>query len=340
MRLAPRGVRAVLARALESNGASFFGAAILSSAYGAIGRRTVCRPLDFPASVRVIGVGGSTLGGSGKTPIAIAIARALAERGERVVLVGHAYRARPGFDRVVSTSDHVREVGDEALLAARALAPIGVEVIVSTTRREAVSFASRRARWLVLDGMLQSRPHRLTRAVLALDARAPWGSERFPPSGDLRAPRDALLDAADLVALVRDERDTEPIPIESHGKRVFEILTHADRVTDRGGRSVPLTEIAPTRLGLLVAVARPQRIEACLARRGIRPAVTLALADHERPTEFDIDRALSAAPQVDAWVTTAKCATKLPDAIRGAPVWALDYRVELSDSLISAVVNE
>jgi tetraacyldisaccharide 4'-kinase len=340
MRLAPRVGRAVLARALESNGASFLGASILSSAYGVIGRRGVCRPLDVPANVRVIGVGGSTLGGSGKTPIAMAIARTLAERGARVALVGHAYRARPGFARVVTTYDDVHEVGDEALLAARELAHLGVEVIVGRTRQDAVSFASRRAYWLVLDGMLQSRPHRLTRSVLTLDARAPWGSGRFPPLGDLRAPCDALLVAADLVGLVRDERDTERIPFEAHGKRAFEISTYTDRVTDPGGRVIALTEIAATRLGLLVALARPQRIEACLERRGIRPVVTLALADHERPTGFDIDRALSATPPVDAWVTTAKCATKLPRAIRGAPVWALDYRIELPYSLISAVLNE
>src|SRR5260221_5377530 len=94
---------------------------LLASAYGAISRRGVCRPLDIPDRVPMIGVGGATLGGSGKTPVAIAIARALAARGERVALVGHAYRARPHCARVVAISDDVREVGDEALLASQEL---------------------------------------------------------------------------------------------------------------------------------------------------------------------------------------------------------------------------
>ena len=59
------------------------------------------RPVRVPDGVRTVTVGGATLGGSGKTRIAIAIARALASRGERVVLVGHAYRARPVFARFV-----------------------------------------------------------------------------------------------------------------------------------------------------------------------------------------------------------------------------------------------
>src|SRR6476469_6825755 len=108
---------------------------LLASAYGAISRRGVCRPLEIPEGARIIGVGGATLGGSGKTPVAIEIARSLAARGEHVALVGHAYRARPRFARVVEVSDDVREVGDEALLAARMLAPLGVEVIVSSTRQ-------------------------------------------------------------------------------------------------------------------------------------------------------------------------------------------------------------
>ena len=129
----------------------------------------------------MIGVGGATLGGSGKTPLALAVARALAERGESVAFVGHAYRARPRFARVVAISDDVREVGDEALLAARTLSPLGVEVIVASTRQAAVSFASRRARCLVVDGLLQTQPRRLARSVLVLDAQAPWGNARFPP---------------------------------------------------------------------------------------------------------------------------------------------------------------
>jgi tetraacyldisaccharide 4'-kinase len=340
MKLVSAQARARLARALETRGASFPGAAILSSAYGAVGRRTVCRPLEIPNGAIVIGVGGATLGGSGKTPVAMAIARALAERGESVALVGHAYRARPRSARVVKTSDDVREVGDEALLAARTLSPFGIEVIVSRTRQDAVRFASRRARHLVIDGLLQSRPKSLARSLLVLDARSPWGSDRCPPSGDLRAPTDALLDAADVVALVRDELDSEPSAFEGQGKRVFEIVSHSNRVSDPDGREAPLTDLASSRLGLLVTVARPERVEANLRRRGIRPLIAVALADHERPTGSDLDRALSAAPPVDAWVTTAKCAIKLPRTIRGAPRWALEYRLEVPHSLVPVVLNE
>jgi len=329
--------RASVARTLESHRAAWPGAGLLASAYGAFSRRGVCRPLEIPDATRVIGVGAATLGGSGKTPLALAVARALAERGESVAFVGHAYRARPRFARVVAISDDVRAVGDEALLAARTLSPLGIEVIVAATRQAAVSFAARRARCLVVDGLLQTQPQRLARSVLVLDAEAPWGNTRFPPAGDLRAPCDALLDAADLVAVVRDETSPASANLDAGDKRLFEVVTRVDQVRDGDGRAVALGELASRRAGLLVAVARPQRMADTLARRGIHLAATIAFGDHDQPSTAYLERAVSAASSVDLWLTTAKCATKLPHAIRGIPVFVLDHRLEVPDGLISAI---
>src|SRR5271155_2411411 len=100
----------------------------LSLAWGEVSTRTLVRTLVVPGHVRVVAVGGATLGGSGKTPLAIACARELARQGARVAFVGHAYRARPGRARVVLPSDALDEVGDEALVAALELAGEGVAV--------------------------------------------------------------------------------------------------------------------------------------------------------------------------------------------------------------------
>src|SRR6185503_3810230 len=161
---------------------------------------------DLPAGARVIGVGSAVLGGAGKTPLAIALARELAARGERVALVGHAYRAAPRRPRIVAPTDRVAEVGDDALSASRLLAGTGASVIVAPRRQLAVDHAAALGfRALILDGLLQAAPARLTDAILVLDAAAPWGSGACPPAGDLRAPPGALLAAADhVVVITRD----------------------------------------------------------------------------------------------------------------------------------------
>lgn len=93
------------------------------------------------------------------------------------------------------------------------------------------------------------------------------------------------------------------------------------------GETVALDTLAGLRLGLLLAVARPERIVSALAHAGVRPEVTLRLADHAVPSASALARA---GRGLDAWLTTARCATKLPAAIRGKRVLALDHRLDVA----------
>jgi hypothetical protein len=79
---------------------------------------------------------------------------------------------------------------------------------------------------------------------------------------------------------------------------------------------------------LLLAVARPARIVAAVERAGIRLEATMLLGDHVTPGTAALGRAARAG--VEAWLTTARCATRLPEAIGGRPVLALDHRVDVS----------
>ncbi len=244
--------------------------------------------------MRVVAVGGATLGGSGKTPLAIACARALAERGERVALVGHAYRASPVAARVVGVDDRVSVVGDEALVAARALAGLAT-VVVGPTRQSAIDLACARADVLVLDGVLQTAPRRASLSVLALDEAAPWGAGRVVPAGDLRAPRDTLTSAADLVVTLGDADARAPGALAR-------------------GQLVPWAALSHLRLGVFVALSRPERLIAFLGRRGVRPARVIAVPDHGLGPRRVRRAFAQPGPSCDLWLATEKCATHLEAA--------------------------
>ncbi|HEX9295427.1 MAG TPA: tetraacyldisaccharide 4'-kinase [Polyangiaceae bacterium] len=318
-------VRAAIARELESGDARWAGLGLLSAAWGAASARAVCRPLSVPPGVRAIGVGGATLGGSCKTPFAIALTEALARRGERVALIGHAYRAKPRSARMVLPTDDVYDVGDDALFAARRLAEVGAPVIVAPTRQAAIDWAAREARCLVIDGVLQTRPERLARALLLLDADQPWGNGKCPPAGDLRAPPDALLGVADIAIFVRDALAAPSSPAD--------IVATVDRVVGCDGHPTPVAAFAGTKFGLLLAIARPERVMRALAQRGLHPSVTVTLADHDRPRCRELDRSTKGA-RIEAWLTTAKCATKLPWKVGGAPVFVLAHELGLPRVLL------
>jgi tetraacyldisaccharide 4'-kinase len=321
-----------VARSLEAGRGGL--ASALGSRVWAAAASDVSRPLTFPVGAKIIAVGGSTLGGSGKTPLAVACAKQLAEDGEPVVLVGHAYRASPGYSRVVTPDDDVRAVGDEALMCARALAPSGTLVVVGPTRQAALDHALRLARVAVLDGVAQLRPARAHLALLALDAARPWGAGACPPRGDLRASKGALLAASDRIVLIG---------------RALPSTVDVDRPTDvavvqaagawLAGSLLSWDELRSRRVGLWTAIARADRVLEGLAREGIIPLLVAAQGNHLQASPEETARAVERArdARVDLWLTTAKCVTRLPGCIGDIPVAMLAYEVSLGESLVQAL---
>ncbi len=277
------------------------------------------RPLRIAPGVRVVGVGGTTLGGSGKTPVAIACSMALAEQGLPVVFVGHAVGASPGPPRIVRGDEPVEQVGDEALVASRALRGTQALVVVARTRQDAFDHAVSRGQVLVLDGVLQTTPRRVDVALLAVDPSEPWGARRMPPCGDLVAPPKALLEASDAVVVVDSE---------SHG-------AWSDRVLKSWGQ---LRELA---VGLLTSMARPDRVLASLQAQGVFPRAVVSAADHRAPGPALSRRAARLANRfcLDVWLATAKCATHWgPVAPAAIPLLVIDHRVVLPHALVAFIV--
>lgn len=279
-------------------------------------------------------IGGATLGGSGKTPLAIALARAIARRGEPVVLVGHGHGARPGRARMVHPDDDVHEVGDEALIAARALEGNRAKVVVANDRADAVHFAAKHASLLVLDGPLQARPLRAFRSLLAVDAMHPWGSGRCPPLGDLRARPTALLSACDAVVAIGRR---PPSMAEIASVPVIHWPLVIDHALMPSGERLALSTLRGLRLGLLLGIARPSRLSDELEEEGITPLCRLRFKDHRLPSRGLLRRASEIARQkrLDAWLVTAKCRTRLPSHVGNVPVVVVERALDISDETLA-----
>lgn len=299
----------------------------LANAWGAIAARSIARPLVWPSHVNVLAIGGATLGGSGKTPLAIACTAWLAREGVRVAYVGHGYRARPGRARRVGQSNAVAEVGDEALLAARVLTE-RARVVVAPSRQAAVDLAALDADVLVLDGVLQTQPRRASLALLALPSDAEGGdlwSRALPPAGDLRAPREALLAACD-----------HPVWLQSEAEGAGSAAHLVAQVQSRGafleGKLLPWSALAPLRLGLFTALARPTRVLRALVRRGLTPLKHVCAPDHGPAPP---SRRFLSPGGVDLWLASPKCALHL-EAAR-IPHAVLEHELSISPRLAAAL---
>jgi tetraacyldisaccharide 4'-kinase len=276
------------------------------------------RPLTTPRPA--LCVAGATLGGSGATPVAVAMARVLAAAGATVALVGHAYRARPRRARWVRPDDPLHEVGDEALVAARELAGVA-HVAVGPTRQSALDLASARADVVVLDGVLAlASPRAPMRALLVVDGERPWGSGRLPPCGDLRAPVSTLLAVADHVLVLGASEEAFALPTPVPWSPVPREL----RVLGAGGERA-VADLAGARVGLATCLARPERLVRGLHREGVAIVAHARGADHGPAPRFPGEPS----PPFDGWLATEKCALHLEKD----PAWRSVPRLCLRQSL-------
>ncbi|HVU01345.1 MAG TPA: tetraacyldisaccharide 4'-kinase [Polyangiaceae bacterium] len=329
--MGPARLRAAAADALERGALRSPLTDALSRGWAALARPI--RPVELPDGTAVFGVSGPTLGGSYKTPTAIALAAALAARGAPVAVVSHGYRARARAPRVVLPTDSVSDVGDDALAAARVLSPLGVPVLCGGSRERALFAGASLAPNLVVDGLLQAAPRRLAASLLVVSAEAPWGADQCPPAGDLRASRSRLVAASDVTVHVEDGAPDGCTGTDAAARDVRARLS-LDLRDSASGRPLSLEELRGKPIGLVAAVARPGRIRTTLGRIGVRIAEERLFPDHATPRERTVR---ARRPAVAAWLATEKCATKLGTTFEGAPVLVLAGRVVLPDALVDGV---
>lgn len=175
----------------------------VAAVYGAIAASRMARQ-GFRAAVPVICVGNFTLGGSGKTPTAIAVARMLTDAGARPFCLSRGYGGTLSGPVRVDVARHIAaEVGDEALLLARAAPTIVSRDRVAGAQAAVAAGAS----VIVMDDGLQnpSLTKDLTFAVVG--GRRGIGNGRVFPAGPLRAPLAAQLALVDALLIVDGARD-------------------------------------------------------------------------------------------------------------------------------------
>ena len=154
----------------------------VAAVYAAATARRMARP-GWRAPVPVICCGNATVGGAGKTTLALDLGARLADRRVAFLTRGHGGRVR-GVHRVDPARDDAAMVGDEALLLA-ACAPTWVAADRAAGARAAVAAG---AGVLVMDDGLQNPGWPRTLSCWWSMAPAGFGNGRVIPAGPLREP--------------------------------------------------------------------------------------------------------------------------------------------------------
>ncbi|MGC3986961.1 MAG: tetraacyldisaccharide 4'-kinase [Pseudorhodoferax sp.] len=286
----------------------------LSLLYGAV---TGLRRLLYRSGLRrgtrlpvpVLVVGNVVAGGSGKTPVTMALVQRLQAQGWRVGVLSRGYGRSTRDCREVLPDSPAQEVGDEPALIRR---HCGVPVFVAARRAEAgLALLARHpgTDLLLCDDGLQHLALARDLEVCVFDDRG-VGNGWLLPAGPLREPWPR---AADLV-LHSGERPAFA------GFRARRALAAQAQRAD--GQRLALADLADTPVLALAGIARPERFFAMLRAAGLRRMQELPLADHQ---DFEGWRPPADAPAI--WLCTEKDAVKLWPRHPGA--WAVPLQVEL-----------
>ena len=156
------------------------------------------RPFD--PGLPVVCVGNLTTGGSGKTPIAIAIAEMLRARGHKPYFLTRGYGGSERGPALASRGHSAAVMGDEALLLART-AP----TIVARDRAAGARLAKEKgATVIVMDDGHQNFSIAKTLSLVVVDGETGFGNGYQIPAGPLREPVAQGLARADAVIFVGD----------------------------------------------------------------------------------------------------------------------------------------
>lgn len=256
-----------------------------------------CKPFQVPCPV--ICVGNLTAGGTGKTPVSLAVAKLLKNKGKNPFFITRGYGGKIK-NVIVDTGRHTaKQVGDEPLLLA-AEAPVAVNPDRGAAARLACAAG---ADCLIMDDGFQNPNLHKDLSFLVFDGKYGAGNGRIIPAGPLRESFKAGLSRAQALIIIGEDRHKLA---QKSQLPVF----YAD-----------IEEIKPQETGKKVlafaGIGHPSKFYNSLQKCGMKIAQTADFPDHHFYTRAELQSLLDTAFKEDLEIyTTSKDYVKIPADMR------------------------
>jgi len=273
---------------------------------------------------KVISIGNVTVGGTGKTPTVIALAKSLKEKGYRPAVLSRGYggMAKAAVN-VVSDGSRILmtqvDAGDEPLLIAKAAD--GIPVLTGPERIRTGHFAieNLKANVLILDDAFQHRRIFRDVDIVILNREQPFGNGFLLPRGPLREPT-AALKRAHFVIWRDSERDGRYPKYQEQGIGWFlpvlsVYLQPKDIISADKGDVYPLEFVKGKKVCAFAGIASPEAFRRTIESLGWAVTSFIDFPDHYRYDEEDISyiQRRCTDSSSDIIVTTEKDGIRLTD---------------------------
>jgi tetraacyldisaccharide 4'-kinase len=276
----------------------------LGALYGAIAARRLQRR-GLNAGIPVLCVGNYHVGGAGKTPTVLALAKLLRELGETPVVLSRGYGGKlAGPVRVDPVRHAASDVGDEPLMLAGMLS-----VVVSRKRADGVPLArAQGATVILMDDGFQNPSVVKDASLIVIDSARGIGNGQVFPAGPLRAPLPPQLARTDALIVVGSGNAAGQVAAEiaAQGKPVLSAHLKPDEAQ--------VAQLRGKRVLAFAGIGDPARFFNTLRASGIDVAGQHAFADHHPYSQAEIESLIAEAKRDGLiLVTTEKDLARLRD---------------------------
>jgi tetraacyldisaccharide 4'-kinase len=287
-------------------------------------------PTRLPVPVLV--VGNLVAGGTGKTPVVIALVQALRAAGWQPGVISRGHGRRVSGVQAVAPQAEAAAVGDEPLLIARrSQAPVFVGRDRVAAGR-ALLAAHPEVKVIVSDDGLQHQALHHDAAIVVWDSRGA-GNGLLLPSGPLREPLPRALPAHHHALYVQATSPSTALPGPCVAVGADRAVPLAAWWAGNAAAAVPLKALRGRPLLALAGLGNPEKFFATLRGVGLE-IIPCPQPDHAPYT------AVPWPPGTAEVITTEKDAVKLrPQAVGATRVWVLPLDLDLPPALLAALLS-
>ncbi len=249
----------------------------VSYLYGRVAGRRMAKGRRASVPVPVLCVGNFTVGGAGKTPTALALARAAKDKGLKPGFLSRGYGGKARGTTVVDGERHTATlVGDEPLLLAREALTVISRRRVDGARRlveEGVDL-------IIMDDGFQSAHLAIDYALLVIDANRGIGNGHIVPGGPVRAPMgEQLRHTSGLLKVGAGKAADAVVRMAARAGKPF--FTAALTVREQEG-------LAGQSVLAFAGIADPQKFFRTVESTGATIVVHRPFGDHQHLRDADI----------------------------------------------------
>ncbi len=294
---------------------------------------------------KVISVGNIVVGGTGKTPTVISIAKMLQGSTDlKIAVLSRGYKSKMHGNAIISDGksilyDHSK-IGDEPYLIAKKLP--NVPIIIGKDRLTSGYLAIRNfdTQVVILDDGFQYLKLKRDVNILIIDSTEPFGYEHILPRGYLREPLSAIK-RADIILLTRVDQCNELNSVYNRLKLIAPSIPIFESVhcptslyTMNENVNIGLDKIKGKNILAVCGIANPSSFYSTLKSLCPLNITIMKFPDHHKYTIDDLNmiRQKMFETGADYIITTEKDSMKL-NAIRDIPVMVLNIELKLVGSV-------